>query len=125
MSRRIIRRLAALLLATAILAAPGSALAASEDSGALSKFFFGITAAVCTLVYTPLKIVYAVTSIPLAGLVYTWSVGDTEMTERVVRSGTQGNWVVTPEHIRGQRSIDFVGKANEGPDPDSQKERDD
>ena len=97
--------LAALLVGAALLTAPRSALAEGEDSGPLSKFFFGITAAVCTLVYTPLKITYAVTSIPTSGLVYMWSVGNTEMSERVLRSGTQGNWVVTPEHLRGQRSI--------------------
>ena len=113
------RRLAALLLAIALTAAPCTALAGSEDSGASSKFFFGITAAICTLVYTPLKIVYAVAALPMSGLVYMWSVGNTEMTERVARSGTQGNWVVTPEHLRGQRSLHFVGNANEGPDPDA------
>jgi hypothetical protein len=114
--------LAALALA-GVLLAPPTAHAEAEDSGPLSKFFFGITAAVCTLVYTPLKITYAVTSIPMSGLVYMWSVGNTEMTERVLRSGTQGNWMVTPEHLRGQRSLTFVGDANEGPDPDAPQPR--
>lgn len=124
MSRRPLRRLAPLLLVSALLTAPGAARAAeSEDSSPVTKFFFGLSAAVCTLVYTPLKIGYALSSIPMSGLVYMWSVGNTEMSERVMRSGTQGNWVITPEHLRGQRSLDFVGKANEGPDPDAPEPR--
>ena len=120
------RRAAALLLVTAVLVlaqagAPAVAFAEAEDSGPLTKFFFGITSAVCTLVYTPLKIVYAVSSIPMSGLVYTWSAGNAEMSERVLRSGTQGTWVVTPEHLQGNRSLTFVGNANEGPDPDAQR----
>lgn len=123
MSRRPLRRLASLLLVALLLGAPAPARAESEDSSPITKFFFGLSAAVCTLVYTPLKIGYAITSIPMSGLVYMWSVGNTEMSERVIRSGTQGNWVVTPEHLRGQRHLDFVGAANEGPDPNAPKPR--
>jgi hypothetical protein len=112
---------ASLLLALVLCAAPNVALAAGGDSGPFSKFFFGISAAVCTLVYTPLKIVYAVTSMPMGGLVYTFSVGNTEMSERVLRSGTQGSWVITPDHLRGNRSVTFVGAAEEGPGKDARR----
>ncbi len=119
-------RWAAALLVAALLvlgqaASPSLALAESEESGPVTKFFFGISSAVCTLVYTPLKIAYAVTAIPMSGLVYAWSAGNTEMSERVLRSGTQGNWVITPEHLQGHRSVTFVGDANEGPDPDAKR----
>jgi len=121
MPTRPLRRLAPLLLVPVLLAAPAAARAESEDSSPITKFFVGLSAAVCTLVYTPLKITYAITSIPMSGLVYMWSVGNTEMTERVMRSGTQGNWVITPEHLRGDASLDFVGAAHEGPDPDARR----
>jgi hypothetical protein len=109
------RTLAAASLALSITAAPVPA--AAEGDGAISKFFVGIGAGICTLVYTPLKVAYALTALPMGGLVYMWSVGNTEMTGRVVRSGTLGNFVVTPEHLRGNQSLDFVGPAREGPDP--------
>jgi hypothetical protein len=110
-------------LATAVLAfaltAPTPAAAEGDEGGAISKFFVGIGAGLCTLVYTPVKVAYAVTAIPIAGLVYMWSVGNTEMPERVIRSGTQGNFVVTPDHLRGNQRLGFVGPADEGPDPDA------
>jgi len=117
--RRTRQLLAGLPLAIVLCAMPRAALAAGEESGPLSRFFYGFGAAVCTLVYTPLKIVYAVSAMPVSGLVYTFSVGNAEMSERVLRSGTQGSWVITPEHLQGHRGVQFVGAANEGPDPDT------
>ena len=113
----------ALALVLVLAGTPPPAFAEKEESGPIGKFLFGIGAGVCTLAYTPLKIVYAVASLPLGGLVYMFSVGNTEMSERVWRSGTQGNWVVTPEHLQGRRNIEFVGAANEGPDPDAEQRR--
>jgi hypothetical protein len=100
---------------------PGSATAQQEDDGEVSTFFVGLGAGICTLVYTPLKVVYALTALPMSGLVYIWSVGDTEMAGRVMRSGTQGNYVITPQHLRGREPLDFVGEADEGPHPDEQQ----
>ncbi len=85
------------------------------EEGAASSFFFGMSAGLLTLVYTPLKVLYATAAIPVSGLAYLWSVGDSDMAGRVMRSGTQGTFVVTPEHLRGEASLDFVGTAEEGP----------
>ncbi len=115
---RVAHCLAIAVLALAITAVPIPALAEGDEGGAFSKFAIGIGAGISTLVYTPLKVVYALTAIPISGLVYMWSVGNTEMAGRVMRSGTQGNFVVTPEHLRGNQTLDFVGPANEGPDED-------
>jgi hypothetical protein len=110
--------LAIAVLALAITAVPIPAVAEGDEGGAFSKFAVGIGAGLSTLVYTPLKVVYALTAIPISGLVYMWSVGNTEMAGRVMRSGALGNFVVTPEHLRGNQTLDFVGPANEGPDED-------
>ena len=103
--------LAALLL---VAASPASAAGDPREQGAGTHFLVGLGAGVLTLLYTPVKIVYAATSIAVSGLVYTWSIGDTEMTRRVVLSGTQGNYVVTPEHLRGEKRFNFVGSAEGG-----------
>ena len=86
-----------------------------------TTFLFGLGAGLLTLVYTPLKLVYATTAIPISGLVWVWSVGDAEMAGRVMRSGTLGTFVVTPEHLRGEASFDFVGAAEEGPPEDERR----
>ena len=121
------RWLAAIAIAVAIglVPSPVSAEAEAEGEGeeqeggaAVATFFMGMTSGLLTLVYTPLKLVYATAAIPLAGATYLWSVGNTEMAVRVMRSGTQGTFVLTPEHLTGAASLDFVGAADEGPPED-------
>jgi len=107
------RVLASAIVAGTIALTPASVRAESNDDGAISRFGTGLGAGICTLVYTPVKVVYAMAAFPMAALVYLWSVGNVEMTERVVRSGTQGTYVVTPEHLKGQQKLDFVGNAND------------
>ena len=113
--------LVAVALGTAIglVPSPASAGAPKDDAG--TTFLFGLSAGLLTLVYTPLKLVYATAAIPVSGLVWVWSVGDSEMAGRVMRSGTLGTFVVTPEHLRGEASLDFVGAAEEGPPEDERR----
>jgi hypothetical protein len=100
--------LAACLLAIALAGAPLAAHADEESAG--SRFFWGLGSGICTLLYTPLKVVYAASAIPVAGLVYLWSVGDAEMTGRVIGRATAGDFVVTPDHLKGERRLVFIGK---------------
>ena len=104
------RVLAVALLALAVGGAPVTARADSEEESASSRFFWGLGSGICTLVYTPLKVVYAASAIPLGGLVYTWSVGDAEMAGRVIGRATAGDFVVTPDHLKGNRRLDFIGR---------------
>ena len=115
------RWLAAVGLSAAIALVPSSARADALKEEAVSTFFFGLSAGVLTLVYTPVKLVYATAAIPVSGLAWLWSVGDSEMAGRVMASGTLGTFVLTPEHLRGEASLDFVGAAEEGPREDEQQ----
>lgn len=120
---RVRGRCASLALVIALGGVSSPAAAQDEKAGAASTFFFGMSAGLLTLVYTPLKVVYATTSLPVSGLAYLWSVGNSEMAGRVMRSGTQGTYVLTPEHLTGEATIEFVGPAEEGPPEDEQRGR--
>ena len=72
------RWLAAVGLSAAIVLVPSPASAEAPKEEAVSTFFFGLSAGVLTLVYTPLKLVYATAAIPVSGLAWLWSVGDSE-----------------------------------------------
>ena len=65
------------------------------------------------MLYTPLKVVYAASAIPVGVLVYLWSVGDAEMTGRVIGRATAGDFVVTPDHLKGDRRLVFIGRRGE------------
>ena len=101
-------RLAGWMLLLALITAP-SASRADENESSFSRFSWGLGAGICTLVYTPLKVAYAATTIPIGGLVWLWSVGDAEIAARVISRGTTGDFVLTPEHLKGERPLVFVG----------------
>lgn len=100
------RTLSVVALALALLSAPE---ARAADDTAIGTFGWGLSAGLCTLVYTPIKVAYAATAIPLGGLVWIFSAGNVESATRVIVSATTGDFVVTPEHLQGSRTLNFIG----------------
>lgn len=102
------RRTAALALAAALLAAPGAARAgdAEQSKGA----GLGIGAMACTLVYGPAKLVYATLGSITSGLAWAFTGGDWEVGHPIFASAFYGDYIVTPEHLTGERSLEFVGR---------------
>ena len=105
------RGLAAFSVGVALAMAPQAASA--QDSGAAHTAhsgFFGIGAALCTLVYSPLKFTYAVTGTVLSGMAWLWTVGDTDVAGTILKSSIGGNYVVHPANLTGEEPLSFVGR---------------
>lgn len=101
------RRLGALVVALALLGAARPA--AAEDSAAYSAVT-GVGAALCTFVYTPLKLVYATGGTVVSGLAWMFTLGDTKVAGPILRGAVGGDYVVTPAHLEGSRSLHFDGR---------------
>ena len=104
-----IRHIAAVAAAFALAGVLSPSGAQADESASNSGFFFGTSSGILTLVYTPVKLAYAAASIPVGGLVYVWTAGNSEVTSRVIRNGTRGTFVLTPDHLRGDKDINFMG----------------
>jgi hypothetical protein len=102
------RRLGVLLVALALLSAPLPGLAEERESTAYSGLT-GVGAAFCTLVYAPLKVVYALGGSVISGFAWAWTLGDTDVAGPILRSAVRGDYVVTPSHLEGRRDLRFVG----------------
>lgn len=102
--------LAALLLTGTLCLQPAPAATAGGSSGLVSSALLGAGAGLCTLVYTPLKIGYAGSGLAVSGLVYLWSVGDSARAGRLVRFVLGGDYVITPDHLKGERPVHFTGR---------------
>lgn len=88
----------------------GTARAAADDSEGVG---YGIGAALCSVLYGPAKIVYAgLGSIVGAGA---WAVtgGDTDVSTPIFESALYGDYVVTPDVLKGERPLEFVGRSPE------------
>ncbi len=70
----------------------------------------GAAAAISSLVYGPVKIVYAVLGLVFGGFAWGLSGGDTEVMTAVVSPAVRGDYVVTPSHIRGEERLQFIGR---------------
>ena len=92
-------------LAVALSAAPARAandLAQEGGTGAL--------AALATLVYGPVKIVYAAGGLLFGGLAYGLSGGDAKVLHSVLTPAIRGDYIVTPDVLRGNDTLRFLGR---------------
>ena len=104
-----IRTLIALQLAVALLATAPAARAQQDDESATYTGVVGVGSALCTLVYSPLKVAYAVSGAVVSGLAWMWTLGDTSISGPIFYSSLRGDYVVTPSHLAGQRELNFIG----------------
>jgi len=74
---------------------------------------YGVGAGLCSVLYGPAKIVYAaVGSLVGAGA---WAVtgGDEKVSKPIFESALYGDYVVTPDVLKGERPLEFVGRSPE------------
>ena len=103
------RTLIALQFGIVMLAAAPTARAQQQDESVAFAGVAGVGAAICTLVYSPLKVAYAIGGSVVGGLAWMWTLGDTSIAGPIFRSSVQGDYVVTPSHLTGRRDLHFVG----------------
>lgn len=87
--------------------------AAAEDGGKqlAAEGGIGIAAALTTMVYGPLKVVYSLVGSMAAGFAWAFSGGDSEVARTVVTRAVAGTYVLTPAMLKGQEEIEFVGRS--------------
>lgn len=100
----------ALALGAALSATPVHADEASAGQTVDGEAGLGIAAGIVSLVYTPAKVLYALGGGAVAGMAYLASAGDQDVTEPILTPSLRGDYVVTPEHLKGERSLEFFGR---------------
>ena len=85
-----------------------SSPARAEDGA--SEAGMGTASAIASLVYGPAKIGYSLLGVVFGGIAWGLSGGDTAVLNAVVSPAIRGDYVITPSHIRGDRSVEFIGR---------------
>lgn len=96
-------------LALSLLVA-GNARADASDSEGVG---YGIGAALCSIVYGPAKIVYAILGSVVGAGAWAVTGGDSEVATPIFESALYGDYVVTPDVLRGERPLEFVGRPSD------------
>jgi hypothetical protein len=104
LSRRLRIALLAALLATALRPGPAWADSQAAEAG------IGTAAALTTLVYGPTKVVYATLGLVIGGIAWGLSGGDGAVMDAIITPAVRGDYVVTPEQLRGERGLEFFGR---------------
>ncbi len=90
--------------AVVALAAPAGA----QDQSVAREGAVGFAAAVCSLVYSPLKVAHAVGGVVIGSLATLWTL-DPGVSAPIFRTSLGGDYVVTPAHLDGSASLRFRG----------------
>jgi len=106
----IARQLLTALVALALLGAPsvGFAGEAARETG--REGGLGAAAALSSLVYAPVKLLYATGGLIVGSFAWAFTAGDTEVAEKVFTRSLRGHYVVTPDHLTGERELVFIGR---------------
>lgn len=102
----------ALALGACVFAAPATAeeLVSKETKETAEQGGMGAAAGLSSVVYAPVKVVYAAGGSVVAGLAYVLSGGDKDVAKPIFDASVRGDYVVTPQHLSGERELEFVGR---------------
>ena len=88
---------------------PVLSFAAEEESSPSNEAALGVGSFFVTLVYTPLKMAYAILGGVVGGFTYALTGGDLETAEAVWQPSVYGTYIITPDHLKGNEPVRFNG----------------
>ena len=104
--RALLRALAVCLLLA--LALPAQAEA--KERSAPTHFALGATSVVSTFIYGTVKVGYAVLGTMIGGLAYVTTGGRRDVARAIIQPAIRGDYIVSPEHLTGERALVFAGR---------------
>jgi len=111
---RIRRSVCAGVCAIALLAAPATSFAG--DGEVAKEAGIGAGSVLSTLIYGPVKLGYAIGGLTIGGLAWMFSGGDNQVARAIVIPSVAGDYVITPRALRGEDTIEFIGRDPEDRD---------
>ena len=89
------------------------------EGGSASSAGMQVAAGVSTLLYLPLKLAFAIGGGVVGGLAYAFSGGNEQAAKSIWTTSLYGTYLITPDHLEGNRPIRFLGVAdsNDAPAP--------
>lgn len=83
----------------------------SESTG--SQAGMGAASFFVNILYMPTKLVYAILGGIVGGFAYGLSGGDDKVAKKVWDTSMRGTYVITPDHLRGDKPVRFLGVPQE------------
>ena len=103
--KRTLRPLLAGGAAVLLLAGPAHAEESVAQEGG-----WGVLAGLGTLIYSPVKVVYATCGLIFGGAAWGLSGGDRQVLDAVITPAVRGDYVLSPANLRGEKRLEFFGR---------------
>ncbi len=87
--------------------------ASDQQQGTAAGAGMGAASAVSTILYFPFKAAFAIGGGIVGGLAYAFSGGSEQTAKNIWIPSMYGTYVITPEHLNGERPVRFFGVAAE------------
>lgn len=84
----------------------------STEGGDTSSAGMQVAAGASTLLYFPLKAAFAIGGGIVGGLAYVFSGGNENAAKSIWTTSLYGTYIITPDHLQGNRPIRFLGVAD-------------
>ncbi|HNU70093.1 MAG TPA: hypothetical protein PKJ77_02780 [Thermodesulfobacteriota bacterium] len=98
------RTIGVVVMIALFLLAPSSARAGTFDTAGL-----GVASVLCSVVYSPVKVIYAAAGLVTGSLAYLVTIGDTETVNNIWVPTMRGTYIITPDILTGEEDVHFIG----------------
>lgn len=107
----------------AVISAPLHAQTAGQNQPAeqpvTEELGWGFGSALANVFYIPAKVTYAGLGLLTGGLGFVLTGGRADVANNIIYPSVRGNYVVTPNHLKGNEPIYFVGAGPESAQPET------
>lgn len=79
------------------------------DEQAAQDFGYGVSSILASVLYSPLKLTYAGLGLITGGLGFVLSGGRPDVANNIIYPAIQGDYVITPSHLKGEEPVIFLG----------------
>lgn len=105
-----VRSLASLALVIALSLATSVHAEEKRERNLAAHYGLGVGAAICSLVYGPVKIVYATLGAITSGFAWVLTGGRTDVAREIIVASVRGDYVVSPENLTFSEPLVFTGR---------------
>ena len=98
------------VLAVTLLGAPSIGWAGEKATIVSKEGGIGAAAALSSLIYGPVKLIYAAGGLVVGSFSWIFTAGDTAVAEKVFTRALRGTYVITPGILLGEEPLEFIGR---------------
>ena len=99
--------------ALALVALLGASPAQAEPRSTGEAAGLGVASLLASLPYGVAKLAWAAGGTIGAGLAWCFTGGDSDPAKKIMDGAVRGDYILTPDHLTGRDSIEFIGRSPE------------